>query len=174
MVQINRRLGMTLFVGALMGVLAGCQASGTRTLSASEASGLRISSIRVDVSPLVQRGWGANSERVKVRLTQELRQVFADRIDPRAGATLNVRVTGVTLSTFVDNSTGFMGGGSNDYMESETTVLVGGVEQARYPMLSVLPSNSSGPWYLPGIDQRRLVALTNHHAAWLRRTIIGR
>lgn len=173
--QARRRIAITLLAAGLAGLLAGCQTSGTRTLSAAEASGLRISAIRVDVAPLVQQGWGANAGRVQARLTQELRTAFADKLDPRAGATLRMRVTGVTLSTFVDNSTGgFMGGGSSDSMETETVVLVGGVEQARYPMLSALPSNSAGPWYLPGIDQRRLDALASHHAAWLRRTIIGR
>ena len=44
---------------------------------------------------------------------------------------------------------------------------------ARHPQLSVLPASSGGAWYDPLSEQRRTVALAQHYAAWLRRSLGG-
>jgi hypothetical protein len=171
MLQSCRRFAMLVAASVVAGILAGCAAE-KRPLSMTEVNDLRVSSIRVDVSPIVREGWGATADLVRARLNQDLRLAFADRLDPRASASITVQIKALTLSTFVDGDDAISGSGSSDYLESETFVMVGGVEKARLPVLSTLPA--SGPWYQADIDQRRLTALVRHHAQWLKITLFRR
>lgn len=169
---LRRRAGLALAMAASL-LLAGCVGAG-RPLPSDEASRLRIATVRVDTSRLAAQGWGIGARDVASRLGDRVRAAFSDRIDGRNGATLVVRVVGITMPTYVGGG-GIFGHPASDYVESEA-VLVGprGVELARYPMLSALPATSGGAWYDPANEVRRLEAALDHHAQWLRNTIIGR
>ena len=170
--QMLRRSGLAI-VAALALLLAGCVGAG-RPLPSDEASRLRIATVRVDTSRLAAQGWGIGARDVASRLGDAVRSSFSDRIDGRNGATLVVRVIGINMPTYVGGS-GMFGHPASDSVESEA-VLVGprGDELARYPMLSALPATSGGAWYDPANEVRRLDAALEHHAQWLRNTIIGR
>ncbi len=168
----RRRAGIAI-AAALSVFVAGCVGAG-RPLPSDDASRLRIATVRIDTSRLTAQGWGIGARDVANRLGDQVRAAFSDRIDGRGGATLVVRVIGITMPAYVGGS-GRFGHPTSDYVESET-VLVGprGEELARYPMLSALPATSGGAWYDPANEVRRLDAALEHHAQWLRNTIIGR
>jgi len=44
---------------------------------------------------------------------------------------------------------------------------------ASYPIRSTLLSSSGGAWYRPDIDQRRVAALLENNALWIRRYLGG-
>lgn len=168
----RRRAGLGI-AAALSVLVAGCVGAG-RPLPSDEASRLRIATVRVDTSRLAAQGWGITARDVANRLGDSVRAAFSDRIDGRSGATLVVRVIGISMPTYAGGS-GWFGHPGSDSVESEA-VLIGprGVELARYPMLSALPATSGGAWYDPANEVRRLDAALEHHAQWLRNTIIGR
>jgi hypothetical protein len=86
-----------------------------------------------------------------------------------------VRVDGISLRSYVGGGGGpwFGGGIQNDYLEGEALVVGPRTEiLARHPQLSALPSSSGGVWYDPDSEKRRLVALAQHYAGWLRRSPI--
>lgn len=163
-------LGSTVLLG---GALAACQ-------TGSPALGQPIGSIKVDVSPLVTQGWGANAAAVKATLERELAASFAGRIQP-GGPAMVVRVNSILMPSFVGGGGGGGGsgrwgggdgGGGTDYMDSETRIIGrGGAVIATYPVLSAVPSGSSGPWHLPDIDRRRLATLARHSSAWIARSV---
>ena len=139
----------------------------------------RFSSVSVDVGPLRAQGLDAYADFVRRALTAELQRAFADRLGG-PGPALVVRITGVSLYMYAGSGSGsgrghsFGGGSDNDYLDGEA-LIVGprGAVLARYPQLSVLPASSGGAWYDPASEQRRTVALAQHYAAWLRRTLGG-
>jgi hypothetical protein len=175
----TRRSLLRLAIGAgVAGLAAACVAPGQVALRSDLAPNLRVSAIQVDVRPLTEQGWGPNAALVRSLLQDELGRAFADRRGS-GGATLLVRVSGVSLPAFVGGSGGgsFIpsGGGTTDFMDSEASLIgAGGELLARQQILSAIPSASSGAWFQPGIDQRRLASLARHNAAWTRRQLIGR
>ena len=139
----------------------------------------RFSSVSVDLGPLRALGLGAYAEFIRQALVAEMRRAFADRLGG-PGPALIVRITGVSLNSYAGSGQGggrgrSLGGGSdNDYLDGEA-LIVGprGAVLARHPQLSVVPASSGGAWYDPQSEQRRAVALAQHYAAWLRRTVGG-
>lgn len=132
-----------------------------------------FSSFSVDVSVLKGKGLGPFADLVGAAALDELHRSFADRVDPR-GPRLVLRLTGVTLTAFPDNSSGYRGrgGGGNsghDAIEGEA-LAVGrrGEILASHPMLAVLDVNTS---ILTPNEQGRAVAVAQHYVRWLRRQI---
>jgi hypothetical protein len=138
----------------------------------------RFSSVAVDVGPLRARGLGDYAEFVRQALLAALRGAFVDRLGG-PGPALVVRVTGLSLNSYAGSGQGTsgrgrsLGGGTdNDYLEGEA-LIVGprGAVLARHPQLSVVPASSGGAWYDPQSERRRVVALAQHYAGWLRRSL---
>lgn len=135
----------------------------------------RLGGVSVDVRPLDAYGRGPQAEALRADLTAALRQAFGDRI-VRGAPTLVVRVSGLSLNPYAGaqgaGRSGLGGGGVTDYLEGEA-LLVGrdGTVLARHPQLSALPASSGGAWYDPASERRRVGALAEHYAAWLRRQL---
>lgn len=174
----RRRIVLSLGAALMLGTgLGACQ-----TGSAALPPGTGIGSVKVDVSPLQAQGWGPNAGLVKATLERELAGSLAGRM--RAGGpALVVRVNSILMPSYVGGGGGGGGrgrwgggdgGGSTDYMDSETRIIGrGGAVLATYPVLSALSAATSGPWYLPDIDARRLESLARHSAAWIARGVGG-
>lgn len=132
--------------------------------------------IRVDVRPFLDRGGGAQAQALRADLTRALRHSFADRLGP--GPTLVVRVRGLSLNPYAGGQGdrgGYSGGGVSDYLDGEALVVGrGGAVLARHPQLSVLPASSGGAWFDPASERRRVAAIAEHYAAWLRRSLPDR
>ena len=155
---------------------AACWAALSGAAAAQAAFGA-ISGVRVDVAPLLARGAGPQAEALRDDLTAALRQSFADRL-AGSGPTLVVRITGLSLNPYAGGQGGrgaFGGGGTQtDFLDGEA-LLVGrrGEVLARHPQLSTLPASSGGAWYDPASERRRVAAIADHYAAWLRRSLPG-
>lgn len=146
-------------------------------LSAARAQTRTFGKISVDTSRIALQGWGANADRIRVAMERQLAATLGPMYRRGAGPTLHVTVKGVWLASFAGTSGGGKptgGGGSNDNFDSEIFVLGprGEVLQT-FPILSVLDSGSGGAWYLPDVDQRRVAALIENNALWIRRYLGG-
>ncbi|MFE1601016.1 hypothetical protein [Methylobacterium sp. ID0610] len=134
--------------------------------------GTRFSAVRVDVGPLRARGLDGFAETVAGDLRAALARNFADRVGG-PGPVLVVRVTGVSLNAYAgsDGRFGRGGGATNtDYLDGEALVLGRrGEVLLRHPQLSATPASSGGAWYDPESERRRVSALAEHYAWWLRR-----
>lgn len=136
--------------------------------------GGRFADVRVDVRPLLARGAGFEAEALRTDLTAALRRSFRDRIGG-AGPVLVVRITGLSLRDYVGGSTsrgGFGGGMQNDYLEGEALLVDRrGAVLGRHPQLTAKPSSYGGAWYEPGSERRRVAAIADIYAQWLRREL---
>ena len=132
-----------------------------------------VSSVRVDIGPLLAQGAGLQAEALRGDLTAALQKSLADRIGG-TGPSLVVRISGLSMRPYAGSEGGrFYGGGTqNDYLEGEA-LLVGrkGEVLARHPQLSALPSSYGGAWYDPESERRRVGAIAEHYAEWLRRSL---
>lgn len=144
------------------------------SVSVSPLQAETFSGVRVDVRPLLAEGGGLQTEALRSDLTEALQRSFADRIGGR-GPILVVRITGLTLNPYAGSQGcrhGFGGGGQSDYLDGEALVLGRrGEVLKRHPQLSALPASSGGAWYDPDSERRRLTALAEHYAQWLRRAL---
>lgn len=160
----NRRM---LILSAFAAMLAAGPAS---------AQSRTIGAIRVDASAIAAQGWGERSTQIRRALERQLATTLAPMI-VRGGPTLEATVKGVWLASFAGGSGGGKptgGGGSLDSFDAEYR-LVGprGEVLATWPILSNIGSDSGGAWYLPDIDQRRVAALIENNALWIRRYLGG-
>lgn len=142
-------------------------------LSAANAQARTIGKIRVDTSRIAQQGWGENADRIRIAMERQLAAALGPLYQRGAGTTLHVTVKGVWLSMYAGGSGGSKpkgGGGSSDNFDSDIWVLGprGEVLQT-FPVLSVIDPSSGGAWYLPDVDQRRVVALIENNVAWIKR-----
>lgn len=133
--------------------------------TAASAAAQPIGAIRVDVSPLVTQGWGARAGAIKASLERALAGLRG-----RGGATLDVVVTGIHMTSYAGGATGSIG---NDALESEARLIGPNGVLARYPVRAILSPGAGGAWYLPDIDQRRIDALVEANAQWIRRYVGG-
>jgi hypothetical protein len=157
---------------ALLGLLSFAAAARAEGLSALGAG--RLSEIRVDVRPFLSRGGGLQAEALRDDLAAALRASFADRLGGN-GPALVVVVRSLSLTAYVGSEgRRFGGGGQTDYLDGEA-LLVGrrGEVLARHPQLSALPASSGGAWYDPDSERRRVTAIAEHYAQWLRRALPG-
>lgn len=147
------------------------------SLPASARAAPRVAAVGapivVDVARLRALGLGPTADLVERTIASELR----DHALP-AGGRLVVRVTGLSMSSYAGSDTG--GGGSagnggatnNDYMEGEA-LIVGprGEIVSRYPLVTNQPSSTGGAYYLPGAEQRRIIALSRNFVLWIERQL---
>lgn len=154
-----RRAILTGFAATL---LAGCQTT------AQTASPVAIGRIRVDTGPLVAKGQSATAAAIRPMLERELAGL---RTSGRGGATLEVTVTGLYLTSYAGGQAVTLG---NDTLESEARLIgADGREIARYPILAIMAPSYGGAWYRPDVDQRRIEALVASNAQWIRRAVGG-
>lgn len=131
---------------------------------ASQTGAASFSGILVDVSRMWERGFGIQSDWVEQDLILALRQQFSGRLT-RSAPRLLVEISSISLGTFTGN-----GDKTSDFMEGRAIVLdKGNSILAEYPILMNLPSSSSGAWYLPDVDRRRVRALSIAFAGWVER-----
>jgi hypothetical protein len=155
--SMNRRVflsGLTAFAAGLS--LPGWLGGGVA------AQGQTFSRIVVDTKPLQARGGGAAASVIGPRLQASLQRELAGRIG-RGGPTLVARVYSVQLS-FYSGAT--RGGVPSDYLEGE--VIVGG---KAFPMLVTQAASAGGAWYLPDNEPRRLIAIADSFASWIKRRV---
>ena len=154
----------------IAGVLGVC-ALGHRSALAQTSSAPRFSSIRVDVQPLIARGGRGSAQLIASVLPRELAKQFTDVVEPGTRApVLIARIDTIYLSLFADTpSTGFGSFGTTDSLEGAGVVVAGRQVLSTTPLRVTLPASYSGVYYLPDIDQRRVVSLCESFASWLRR-----
>jgi hypothetical protein len=183
MTSIPRRAALGLLVSAAAGAAwsvgrsapAAAQALGPTPFGGGTAlpAGLRFHDVVVDASRLARLGNEAGAAAVTRDLTHQLHQVFADLMVPHGtgGATLVAKISSLYLADYTGSRAynGRNGGGGNDNLDGVGIVSSGGQVLAEVPILSVLTPSYSGAWYLPDIDQRRVVSICHHFAWWLRR-----
>jgi hypothetical protein len=168
--KTRRNLLALALAGSAVSLLGACQTT------AALPPGTRIGAIRVDVSRIVAQGWGENARTIQIAMERQLATVLGPAYQPGAGPTLRVTVRGVWLASYAGSGGGKLrdGGSSNDSFDSETTLIDrGGRVLGSYPILSTISSGSGGPWYRPDVDQRRIAALIENNALWIRRYVLG-
>lgn len=150
-----------ILIGLAAALLAGCQTTARTT------SPVAISAIRIDTSPLAAKGQSATAAQIKPMLERELASLRT--ADGRRGATLQVTVTGLYLTSYAGGQAVTLG---NDTLESDARLIgADGRELARYPILAIMAPSYGGAWYRPDADQRRIEALVASNAQWIRRSI---
>ncbi|AWN44617.1 hypothetical protein DK389_17485 [Methylobacterium durans] len=138
-------------------------------------NGERFADIRVDVRPLIAQGNGPQAEALRADLTLALRRAFAGRLGGR-GPILVVLVRGLSLPPYAGaqgGGRGGLGGGNQtDYLDGEALLVGrGGEVLGRHPQLTATPSSYGGAWYDPLSERRRVTAVANIYAEWLRRQL---
>jgi hypothetical protein len=126
------------------------------------SQGQTFSRIVVDTRPLQARGGSAAASIIGSRLQASLQRELAGRIG-RGGPALVARVHSVQLSMYVGRD---RGGPPSDYLEGE--VITGG---QGFPMLVTQASDVGGAWYLPDNEVRRLIAIADSFASWIKRRV---
>lgn len=135
------------------------------------AQGIAIGGIRVDARRLGPQGWGENAPRIARAMEEELARQLAP-LRQRGGPTLHVTVQGLWLTGSA--GTGGAGdAGDNDNMDSLAEVIDRGRVLFSRDVRSHLLSSSGGAWYRPDVDQRRVVALLENNAQWIKRYLGG-
>ncbi|MGE7469703.1 hypothetical protein ACQKLX_09685 [Bosea sp. NPDC003192] len=131
------------------------------------AQGIAIGGIRVDARRLGPQGWGENAPRIARAMELELARQLAP-LRQRGGPTLHVALQGLWLAAAVGS--GSPGDSdSNDNMDSLAEVVDRGRVLFSREIRSMMPSSSGGAWYRPDIDQRRVAALLENNAQWIKR-----
>ncbi|MGX1785848.1 hypothetical protein ACWIGM_03875 [Bosea sp. NPDC055332] len=147
---------------------AALAAGGLVSFSAS-AQGIAIGAIRVDARRLGPQGWGENAPRIGRALELELAQKLVS-LRRRGGPTLLVTVEGLWLASAAGGGmAGDGSGGGNDDMDTVADVIDRGRLVVSHNIRSMLPANSGGAWYRPDIDERRVAALLENNALWIKR-----
>ncbi|MBS7697812.1 MULTISPECIES: hypothetical protein [unclassified Chelatococcus] len=169
--SVSRRTAAAGILAAL--ALAACVSKGDVSLPANVAATLQYSTIDVNVSALQAKGLPEWAAIIQQATTAQLTKEFADRrTTAKNGATLQVVITGVTLTSYVGGDGGDLpmdGGSSNDYLEGDAFVISStGETLAKQHILLALPAEEAGAWYLPNIDQLRLVSLSKNFARWVK------
>lgn len=147
-------------------------------LHPAQAQAPMIGAIRVDTSRIARQGWGENADSIRLAMERQLAQTLGPLYRRGAGATLQVTVKGVWLASYAGGGGGGRlgggGGSSNDNFDTDVTVVgLRGEVLKTFPILSVLDSGSGGAWYRPDVDQRRVAALIENNALWIKRYLGG-
>ncbi|WP_372423177.1 hypothetical protein [Salinarimonas chemoclinalis] len=138
-----------------------------------------IGEIRVDVSPLREKGVGDYADLLRTSLERALEDRFAGRLGA-GGSRLTVVLERFELRGWGSGESddgpfgfGMPGGGSlaADELAGVATLSEGGRVLAREPLRVALPPGQSGPWHTPDFEQRRAVALAESFAGWLARRL---
>jgi hypothetical protein len=147
-------------------------------MRSADAQATVVGAIRVDVSRLVAQGWGPNAGVIKANLERELAAALGPAFRRGAGPLLFVRVNSISMPSYAGGGGGGGrfgdGGSSNDNLDSVASLIgPGNRVLATWPILSTLSSGYSGAWYLPDIDQRRINALIQNNALWIKQYVAG-
>jgi hypothetical protein len=126
------------------------------------AQGQTFSRIVVDTKPLEALDAHRAAAIIRPRLQAALQREFAGRIG-RGGPVLVARVRSVQLASYTGAT---RGGTPSDYLNGE--VVAGG---EAFPMLVTQSSDVGGAWYLPDNEIRRLNAIAESFASWIRRRV---
>lgn len=133
------------------------------------AQGIAIGAIRVDARRLGPQGWGENAPRIARAMEAELARQLAP-LRQRGSPTLHVTVQGLWLASAAGGGmAGDGSGGGNDNMDSLAEVIDRGRVLFSRDIRSHLLSSSGGAWYRPDVDERRVAALLENNAQWIRR-----
>ena len=153
-------------------LLAATAAFVTTAVSPALAQATTFRTVAVDVRPLRAKGLGDHADAVGAALQRELAAAFVDRI-AAGGPKLVVRIDAISMRDYVGGDNRLFGSGSpNDYLEGEALIIGSrGEVLRRHPQLSAVPASSGGAWYSHGSEERRLGALAQHYAGWLRRAL---
>lgn len=168
--RVSARLGVAAGLYAMLALSGPVRAEGLPSLGAERLSGLRV-----DVGPLLAQGGGLQAEALRSDLLAALTTQFADKLGGR-GPILVVRIRGLSLNPYVGSEgggrSGFGGGSQSDYLDGEALLVSRrGEVIARHPQLSATPSSFGGAWYDPASERRRVTAIAEHYAGWLRRAL---
>ncbi|WP_375463264.1 hypothetical protein [uncultured Methylobacterium sp.] len=167
------------WVAALLGALGLAAPAGAQDFPKQDFPSLRgerLADVRVDVRPLVALGAGAQAEALRADLTTALRSRFGDRIGGRA-LSLVVLIRGFSLRPYAGGESGggrsgLSGGTQNDYLDGEALLVArDGAVLGRHPQLTATPASLGGAWYDPASERRRVTAIADIYAAWLRRNL---
>jgi hypothetical protein len=146
-----------------------------RAAAQGPAAPITFSAVVVDVTHLRDIGLGPFADVIGAAMTDELRTVFADRMN-RNGPRLVVVVTGLFLASLPDSGGGnYRNEGSSrtpDSIDGEALV-VGrrGEILARFPQHNNLIATGVS-WQDPLNEQKRAAAVARNYAQWLRRYTI--
>lgn len=169
----RRNLFAFALAGPALAVLGACQTGSGRL-----PAGTRIGAIRVDASLIAAQGWGDNARGIGQDLQRRLVAALGSAYQPGAGPTLDVVLRGLRLTAYAGGGGGGgrRGDGGNngsDSLDSETTLVDrNGRVLGSWPIVSSLSPTSGGAWFTPGVDQRRIAALVESHAFWIRRAVL--
>jgi hypothetical protein len=150
------------------GLFAACGGFSLASVCGSGAlaqTGKRFGSIVVDTRPLEARGASGAAAIIRPQLQASLQREFAGRIGP-GGPPLVVRIQTVLLSPYAGGGGGSREASSSDFLEGD--VSAGG---ERFPLFVSQDSSAGGAWYLPDNEARRLRALADQFAGWVRRRV---
>jgi len=131
------------------------------------AQAVSIGAIKVDARLLGPQGWGENAPRIARAMEQELARQLAP-LRQRGGPTLHVTLQGLWLAASVGGGSAGEGA-SNDNMDSLAEVVDRGRVLFSREIRSMLLSSSGGAWYRQDVDQRRVAALLENNAQWIKR-----
>lgn len=155
----------------LSGCAPGLVGGAPQPLTGAEAAELRFKTIKVDVSPLIDKGLGTVASWMAEDLPARLQAAFAKRLVPGdvVAATLLVRIDGVRLGNSGGGGTQPFGlGGARDDIEGVGSVLApSGKIIATYPLFTSQIALTGGPVYEIGTERRRVAELANSFAYWL-------
>ncbi len=160
----------TLLLGLGVAPLAGCMVTGNPPLPHA-----RIRAVRIDVSPLVDKGvsnWAARIEKIA---DAAARVAFADVLAPQ-----DTNAPTLTLVIGEAHLDSYSGGAAmlgdvdtaKDWIDGRIrTSAVRGLPALDRRVYADCAAADSGPWYVPGIDDRRIETLTRVWVASTRREL---
>lgn len=163
-----RRTVLALFAGGVLPLAGGgCIVTGDPPLPVG-----RVRSVRLDASPLAERGLPGYAARLTAVGQPILAAAFADILAPNdpTAPDVVVTVTGVTLPSTPDDDPQSPMHGNEDRMTGELLVTIFGSPRRRR-MVASASARMAGPWTAPDFDDRRLANLLRIYAAWARREI---
>jgi hypothetical protein len=161
-----------LVVGALAaGPLAAAADETSPPFTGAAAAQLRFRAIKVDASPLVEKGLGPEATWMTEDLPSRLHAAFAGRMAPRdaAAPTLVVRIDMVYLGPSGGGGTQpYDGSAARDNIEGVGMVVApNGKTIATYPLFSTLLAFTGGSAREMGTERGRVAVLASSFAQWL-------
>lgn len=159
-------------VGALAaGPVPAAAVEASAPFAGAAAAQMRFRAIKVDVSPLIEKGLGPEASWMAEDLPGRLQAAFAGRMAPRdaAAPTLVVRIDQVWLGASSGGGTQpYVGTAARDNIEGVGMVVApDGKVIAAYPLFSTLLAFTGGSVYEIGTERRRVAELASSFAQWL-------
>jgi hypothetical protein len=162
-------------VMAVLGALLAFAAPGSASAPGARAdtTPVRFKTIKVDVSPLLDKGLAPEASWLAQDLPAALRTAFAGQLvsSGSAAPTLVVRIDGLFLGASGGGGTGPYGTNvARDNIEGAATIVAAdGRAIATYPLFSTLLNETGGSTRELGSSRRRATNLASSFAYWLPR-----